>query len=153
MEEEILALKQNQTWDLVPKLEGVKPISCKWVYKLKIRPDSKIERYKFDRDIYIDQPQGFTNQQKQNFVCTLKKALYGLKQAPRACYGKIANFLVQSGYHVAPADSSLFVKVQGGKLSVVLVYVDDLIITGDDKQEIQRTGTNLSVRFQIKELG
>ena len=106
-----------------------------------------------DRDIYIDQPQGFINQEKPNYVCKLKKALYGLKQAPRAWYGKIAEFLVQSGYHVAPADSSLFVKVQGGKLAVVLVYVDDLIITGDDKDEIQQTRSNLSIRFQMKELG
>ena len=209
MEEEILALKQNQTWNLVPKPEGVKPISCKWVYKLKTRPDGTIERYKarlvvrgfsqeygidydetfspvakittvrvllalaaskswklwqmdvknaflhgeLDRDIYIDQPQGFVNHEKPEYVCKLKKALYGLKQAPRAWYGKIAEFLVQSGYHVAPADSSLFVKIQGEKLSIVLVYVDDIIITGDDTSEIQRTRENLSVRFQMKELG
>jgi hypothetical protein len=43
MEEEILALKQNQTWNLVPKPEGVKPLSCKWVYKLKIHPNGTIE--------------------------------------------------------------------------------------------------------------
>lgn len=44
MEEEILALKQNQTWDLVPKPGDVKPITCKWVYKLKIRPDGTRSR-------------------------------------------------------------------------------------------------------------
>ncbi|GAA0148009.1 hypothetical protein LIER_42978 [Lithospermum erythrorhizon] len=92
-----------------------------------------------DRDIYINQPQGL-NQEKPNFVCKLKKTLYGLKQASRAWYGKIVEFLVESGYHVGPADSSLFVKVQGGKLSVVLVYVDDLFITGDDKDEINEQG-------------
>lgn len=46
MEEEILALKENQTWDLVAKPKDVKPISCKWVYKIKTRPDGSIERYK-----------------------------------------------------------------------------------------------------------
>jgi Reverse transcriptase (RNA-dependent DNA polymerase) len=54
---------------------------------------------------------------------------------------------------VAPADSSLFVKANGGKLAIVLVYVDDLIITGDSEDEILRTKENLSVRFQMKELG
>lgn len=56
---------------------------------------------------------------------------------------------------MAPADSSLFVfvKARDGKLAIVLVYVDDLIITGDDVEEIRRTKENLSVRFQIKELG
>ncbi|KAE8704364.1 PLAC8 family protein [Hibiscus syriacus] len=46
MKEEIDALQQNQTWDLVPKIKDVKPISCKWVYKIKRHPDGSIERYK-----------------------------------------------------------------------------------------------------------
>ncbi|KAF7810522.1 putative mitochondrial protein [Senna tora] len=62
-------------------------------------------------------------------------------------------FLMQSGYEVASADSNLFVKVRGGRVAAVLVYVDDLIITGDDEAEIQQVRANLSVRFQMKELG
>lgn len=46
IEEEISALKENDTWDLVPKPPGIKPISCKWVYKIKTHPDGSIERYK-----------------------------------------------------------------------------------------------------------
>ena len=46
MEEEIIALEENQTWELVPRLGDVKPISFKWVYKIKRRPDGSIERYK-----------------------------------------------------------------------------------------------------------
>ena len=46
MEEEINALNDNQTWDFVPKPDEVKPISCKWVYKVKTRPDGSVERYK-----------------------------------------------------------------------------------------------------------
>ena len=46
MEEEIKALNDNQTWDLVPRPNEVKPISCKWVYKVKTRSDGSIERYK-----------------------------------------------------------------------------------------------------------
>ena len=46
MEEEFAALEQNQTWVLVPKPTDVKPISCKWVYKIKRRTDGLIERYK-----------------------------------------------------------------------------------------------------------
>ncbi|KAM1256948.1 hypothetical protein EV1_030743 [Malus domestica] len=209
MKEEIDALQQNQTWDLVPKPRDVKSISCKWVYKIKRRPDGSIERYKarlvargfsqqygldydetfspvaklttvrvllalaankdwnmwqmdvknaflhgeLDREIYMMQPMGFKSEAHPEYVCKLRKALYGLKQAPRAWYGKIAEFLTQSGYSVTPADSSLFVKANEGKLAIVLVYVDDLIITGDDEAEILRTKENLSVRFQMKELG
>ncbi|XP_042467162.1 uncharacterized mitochondrial protein AtMg00820-like [Zingiber officinale] len=46
MKEEIDALQQNQTWDLLPKPRDVKPISCKWVFKIKRRLDGSIERYK-----------------------------------------------------------------------------------------------------------
>ena len=80
-------------------------------------------------------------------MCKLKKALYGLKQAPRACYGKIGEFLVHSGFEVAPSKFSLFVKTNDGRLAIVLIYIDDLIITGDYYEEIQRTRENLSVRF------
>ncbi|KAM1907090.1 hypothetical protein ACFX14_026784 [Malus domestica] len=99
------------------------------------------------------QPMGFKSEAHPEYVCKLRKALYGLKQAPRAWYGKIAEFLTQSGYSVTPADSSLFVKANEGKLAIVLMYVDDLIITGDDEAEILRTKENLSIRFQMKELG
>ncbi|KAK3033276.1 hypothetical protein RJ639_034350 [Escallonia herrerae] len=51
------------------------------------------------------------------------------------------------------ADSSLFVKAVGRKLAIVLVYVDDLILTGDCEEEILQTKENLSIRFRMKELG
>jgi transposase InsO family protein len=209
MEEEIKALNENQTWDLVPRPKDVKPISCKWVYKVKTRPDGSIERYKarlvargfsqqygldyedtfspvakittvrvllalaahkswrlwqmdvknaflhgeLDKEIYMEQPKGFQSKIHPEYVCKLKKALYGLKQAPRAWYGKIGEFLIQSGFKVAPSDSSLFIKSKKGRLAIVLVYVDDLIITGDNIEEIQGIRENLSIRFQMKELG
>lgn len=106
-----------------------------------------------DRQIFMEQPAGFVCPKNPEFVCKLKKALYGLKQAPRAWYGKIAEFLLFCGYQVCAADSSLFVKQTKGKWSVILLYVDDLIITGDDVEEVQRVREHLSVRFEMKELG
>lgn len=81
-----------------------------------------------DHEIYMQQPMGFQSQDHPGYVCKLRKALYGLKQAMRAWYGKVAEFLVHSGYSVTHADSSLFVKAIEGKLAIGLVYVDDLII-------------------------
>ena len=106
-----------------------------------------------DKEIYMEQPQGFESKGHPGHVCKLKKALYGLKQAPKAWYEKIAKFMVKSSYVVAPSDSSLFVKVRDGKVAIVLVYVDDLIITSDDEEEISQIKGNLSVRFQMKALG
>ena len=69
-------------------------------------------------------------------MCKLQKTLYGLKQASRAWYGKIVEFLTHCGYSMSSIDSSLFVKANKGKLAIVLVYLDDLIITGDCEEEI-----------------
>jgi hypothetical protein len=66
-------------------------------------------------------------------MCTSRKALCGIKQASRAWYGKIVEFFIQRGYSITPLDSILFVKVNEGKVAIVLVYVDDLIIIGDDE--------------------
>ncbi|CAL1355517.1 unnamed protein product [Linum trigynum] len=100
----------------------------------------------------MEQRRGFEST-NFDYFCKLKKALYCLKQAPRAWYRKIGEFLLQCGYSVNPSDSSLFVKEQDKKLAIVLDYVDDLIVTGDDEEEINRTRINLSIRFQMKELG
>ncbi|KAK3019811.1 hypothetical protein RJ639_004804 [Escallonia herrerae] len=89
-------------------------------------------------------------------ILRLRKALYWLKQAPRAWFGKIAEFLQAIGYSMTAADSSLFVKFTNGQISVILIYVDDLIITcddGDDGEEIDRVQVNLGVRFHMKKLG
>src|SRR5690606_10459056 len=99
------------------------------------------------------QPCGIENQGHPKYVCKLRKALHRLKQAPRAWYGNIVEFLSKSGYSVTPKDSRLFRKANGERLAIMLVYVDDLIITGDDEMAILRTKDDLSICFKIKELG
>lgn len=108
---------------------------------------------KFDREIYMNQPVGFQSKDHLKHMYKLKKTLYGLKQEPRALYGKIIKFFIQEGYLVTPRNSNLFVKANGGKIAIILVYVDDLIIISDDELEIPQTKENLSIRLQMKELG
>ncbi|KAG8488484.1 hypothetical protein CXB51_016201 [Gossypium anomalum] len=105
-----------------------------------------------DLEIYMNQPIGFQSAAHPDYVCKLRKALYGLKQALRAWYGKISEFLTHDGFSVATADSSLFVKSKGGQIITVLVYVNDLIVTGDWEEEILQTKENFSIRFQMKEV-
>ncbi|KAA0037683.1 putative mitochondrial protein [Cucumis melo var. makuwa] len=101
----------------------------------------------------MEQSKGFEDKIHHDYVCKLRKPLYGLKQAPRAWYEKIAEFLVESGFTVASADSSLFVKAQDSKVAIILVYMDDLIITGDHIEEVRQIKQNLLVCFEMKELG
>jgi len=79
---------------------------------------------------------------KQSFehegrVCKLKRALYGLKQSPRAWFGRFTLAMKTTGYQQSNADHTLFVKHKGGKVTTLIVYVDDMILTGDDPEEIR----------------
>jgi len=106
-----------------------------------------------DKDIYMEQPPGYVSNSYPNYVCKLKKALYGLKQAPRAWYGKISQYLQFCGYQASDSDPSLFVKKQESLHLVVLLYVDDMIITGNDEMEVDKLQDELAIRFDIKKLG
>ena len=89
-----------------------------------------------DREVFMEQPHGFAYKQFPSHVCRLKKALYGLKQAPRAWYGKVAQYLIFCGFRVSDSDSSLFIKLESSVHLLILLYVDDMIITGDNESKI-----------------
>ncbi|KAL0359323.1 UNVERIFIED_CONTAM: Retrovirus-related Pol polyprotein from transposon RE1 [Sesamum angustifolium] len=106
-----------------------------------------------DREVLMEQPPGFVSEEFPTHVCLLKKALYGLKQAPRAWYGKVAQYFIFCGFRVADSDSSLFVKTKSKGHLLVLLYVDDMLITGENEAEISCLRNDLSVRFEMKNLG
>ena len=97
-------------------------------------------------------PPGMTTSNK-NHVCKLKKSLYGLKQASRQWYDKLSNALVQKGFQKSVHDYSLFTKKTAGSFIIVAVYVDDVLVTGNNQQEICDLKEFLHTTFQIKDLG
>ena len=99
-------------------------------------------------------PPGYTLTDKPNQVCRLRKALYGLKQSPRAWFGRFTKAMIDLGYHQARGDHALFIKYSTtGMVTILLVYVDDIIVTGGDAREIRRLTTSLSEQFKMKALG
>ncbi|KAG8479763.1 hypothetical protein CXB51_029589 [Gossypium anomalum] len=106
-------------------------------------------------EIYMVQPPGFEQQgdKGQQLVCRLRKALYGLKQAPRAWFHKLKEFLVTTGFVASKADTSLFVYQLDSQLMYVLIYVDDIIITGNNNQAIDQFVRQLDATFSLKDLG
>lgn len=104
-------------------------------------------------EIYMTQPPGFVDNCFPNHVCKLRKSLYGLKQGPRAWYERFSNFLLSLGFLTTYADSSLFIKHHKAPITLVLVYVDDLIITGNDSAYIQSLIRQLNMVFEMKHLG
>lgn len=83
----------------------------------------------------------------------MNKALYGLKQAPRAWFTKLKNYLVYHGFCACQADTSLFVHITPTVTIYVLVYVDDLIITGTNNLQLQVFIDELNRIFSLTDLG
>jgi len=83
----------------------------------------------------------------------LKKILYGLKQAPKAWSDKIGRYLVTSGFQTSNVDFSLYVKKTNCGIVVIVIYVDDLIVTRDNDEDIFDLKKLLKQKFEMKDLG
>jgi hypothetical protein len=105
-----------------------------------------------EEEVYIEQPQGFEVEDKKTHVCRLKKTLYGLKQAPRAWYGRIDSFLTSLGFTKSKVDSNLYSMVMNDESVTLLLYVDDLFLTGEEKL-ITDCKKKLVTEFEMKDLG
>jgi hypothetical protein len=84
-------------------------------------------------------------------VCKLKKALYGLKQAPKTWYGRIDNFLMSLGFIKSKADSNLYYKIENDDQVILLLYVDDLFLIGNEKL-ITDCKKKLASELEMKDL-
>ncbi|KAE8684070.1 hypothetical protein F3Y22_tig00111154pilonHSYRG00007 [Hibiscus syriacus] len=176
MVEEMESLNHNRTWELVPLPEGKKPIGCKWVYKKKPAATEKEgEKFKarlvakgfsqqkgVDYDeifspveqIYMRQPEGFTQPGNEHLVCRLKKSLYGLKQSPRQWYKRFDSYMIKIGYNRCEYDCCVYVKsLDDGSFIFLLLYVDDMLIAAKNMDDVIGLKTLLSQEFDMKDLG
>ena len=85
-------------------------------------------------DVYMIQPLGFVDSTVPTHICKLHKSIYGLKQAPRAWYDKLSSFLLTLGFKQSKSDSSLFIYSKQDIILFLLVYVDDMLLTGNDSR-------------------
>ncbi|GJX06513.1 putative RNA-directed DNA polymerase [Tanacetum coccineum] len=102
-----------------------------------------------EEEVYMDPPPGVKCSEK---VCRLKKALYGLKQSPRAWFGRFSSFMKKIGYKQSDANHTSFVK-NNGKVTTLIVYVDDMVVTRNYTEEMTNLQTILATEFELKDLG
>lgn len=105
-----------------------------------------------DEEVYMRLPPGFSSSQK-NVVCKLRKSLYGLRQAPRCWFAKLSQALLKFGFIQNRKDYSLFSYVNKNTKLYVLVYVDDLVIGGNNEAFTAIFKAYLSQCFRMKDLG
>lgn len=208
MKDELDALERNQTWELTSLPKGKKAISSKWVYKLKLKSDGTVDRYKarlvtkgfnqvqgldyheifspvakcvtvrlmfsvvaargwplhqvdinntflqcfLDEKVYMTPPEGYHNA-KEGQACCLKRSLYGLKQASRQWNAEITKHLISFGFTQSHADNCLFTYNSSKGTLILIVYVDDLLISGTSESLVQELKHSLHAAFTIKDLG
>jgi hypothetical protein len=84
-------------------------------------------------EVYIEQSQGFEVNEKESHVCRLKKSLYGLKHAPKAWYSRIDTYLQDMGFIKSEANPNLYFFLVESEILILVLYVDDLILTGVER--------------------
>ena len=112
-----------------------------------------ISQCDLDVEIFMNQPEGFIMEGKESFVCKLKKSLYGLKQVPRSWYKNILGYFVNIGFSKCFSDSDLYVLNQEKDMVLILLYVDDLLITRNNDVIIQECISKLKATFEMIDLG
>ncbi|RVW58117.1 Retrovirus-related Pol polyprotein from transposon RE1 [Vitis vinifera] len=103
-------------------------------------------------EIYMSPPLGLRRQGEENLVCRLHKSLYGLKQASRQWFAKFSEAIQSAGYAQSRADYSLFTRKQGKSFTALLIYVDDILITGNDPVSASKNGIFISQRKYALEI-
>ena len=105
-------------------------------------------------EVYMEQPPGFVVQGESGLVCRLRRSLYGLKQSPRAWFSRFSSVVQEFGMFRSTADHFVFYHHNfSGQCIYLVVYVDDIVITGSDENGIQNLKQHLFTHFQTKDLG
>ncbi|CAM8987336.1 unnamed protein product [Rhodiola kirilowii] len=155
---QIEGLDYQETFALVAKMTTFRcllavTVARDWpMYQLDV--NNAFLHGNLEEEVYMRLPHGFYQKEKyQGQVCKLLKSLYGLKQASRQWFSKFSEALLDFGFHKSMNDYSLFKLDKGDDFTVLLVYVDDAILTGTYQAIIDETKSYIHNRFQIKDLG
>ena len=90
-------------------------------------------------EVYMEQLPGFVAQGEPHLVCKLKQAIYGLKQSPRAWFDKFNHVVFATGFRRSQADHSVFVRHSSSGIVVLIVYVDDILLSGSHVTGIEES--------------
>ncbi|KAA0042053.1 Retrovirus-related Pol polyprotein from transposon TNT 1-94 [Cucumis melo var. makuwa] len=164
--EEMKALEKNRTWEICALPKGHKTVGCKWVFSLKYKADGTLDRHKarlvakgFTQTYGIDYSETFSPVAKLNTVRVLLSVavnkdwpLYQLDVKNAFLNGDLMEEVYMSP---PPGFEAQFGQQASktGKIAILIVYVDDIVLTGDDQTEISQLKQRMGDEFEIKDLG
>ena len=106
-----------------------------------------------NEDVYMDQPEGFSQKGKEHMVCKLNKSIYGLKQASRPWFLKFNEVIMTFGFRENIVDQCIYTKVSGSNIIFLVLYVDDILLASNSLAMLHATKTFLSKNFEMKDMG
>lgn len=106
-----------------------------------------------NEEVYVNQPEGFEKKGKENRVYRLYNALYGLCQAPRAWNLKLDQVLKSMKFERCLKETSVYLKRSEDELLIIAIYVDDLFVTGSLRKIIDQFKEDMSIKFEMSDLG
>jgi Reverse transcriptase (RNA-dependent DNA polymerase) len=106
-----------------------------------------------EEEVYTTLPPRHKKEHDSTLMCKLIKSIYGLKQSSRTWDEKLSSYLILRDFKISNADHSLFIKIDHTYITIILVYVNDIIIIENNWKNIQQIKRQLKNRFDIKDLG
>ena len=106
-----------------------------------------------DEEIYMDQPIGFVTKGQEHKVCKLKRSIYDLKQSSRQWYLRFRLAVLSNGFTMIEEDHCVYIKRSKGSCIILSLYVDDILLVGNDMEMIITTKGWLSSNFEMKDMG
>ncbi|GJW05993.1 retrotransposon protein, putative, ty1-copia subclass [Tanacetum coccineum] len=150
---------------------GIIPNRSKWLFKKKTDIDGAVHTYKarlvakgytqtprIDYEetfslVYMEQPEGFVNPKYPNRVCKLKHFIYGLKQASRQWNKRFDDEIKKFGFTQNHDEPCVYLKASGSNVTFLILYVDDILIMGNNIPMLQDVKSYLGRCFAMKDLG
>ncbi|KAK8923669.1 hypothetical protein KSP39_PZI019346 [Platanthera zijinensis] len=176
MKSEMDSMYANQVWNLVEPPEGVRPIGCKWVFKKKTDMDGNSIRillaiaayYHYEiwqmdvktaflngnllEEVYMTQPEGFVSPNEATKVCKLNRSIYGLKQASRSWNLRFDEKIKEFGFIKNEDEPYVYKRISGSIVVFLILYVDDILLIGNDIPTLKVVKNNLGNFFSMKDL-
>jgi hypothetical protein len=154
---QVKGLDFDETFSPVARLESIR-ILLSYVthhdFKLyQIDVKSAFLNGPIKEEVYAEQPPDFDSGEYPNHIYKLHKTLYGLKQQPRAWYKCLRDFLIENGFRIGKADSTLFTRRMDKDLFVCQIYVDDIIFSFTNKSFCDEFSKIMTDRFEMSMMG